>query len=147
MWSVVLSGYRFQFNSDELFNANVTYLLLKGLRPYVDFYLIYAPILHWLLAPVFLLFGFTFKAVSMARIVMIVFFLIRLFLMFLLVTKVFGKRTGLLFILFYLLNPFVVFAEMQIRPENMMLVFFTLALLIFTYAFEHKSPLLFFHRN
>src|SRR3990167_2755941 len=144
LWSVVLSGYKFQFNSDELFNANITYLLLKGFRPYADFYLIYAPILHWLLAPVFLLFGFTFKAVSMARIVMIVFFLTRFFLMYLLVAKVFGKRTGLLFIPLYLLNPFVVFAEMQIRPENLMMVFFALALLIFTYAFEHRSPILFF---
>src|SRR3990167_1268222 len=144
LWSVVLSGYKFQFNSDELFNANITYLLLKGFRPYADFYLIYAPILHWLLAPVFLLFGFTFKAVSMARILMIVFFLTRFFLMYLLVAKVFGKRTGLLFIPLYLLNPFVVFAEMQIRPENLMMVFFALALLIFTYAFEHRSPILFF---
>lgn len=141
--SFVLSGYRFQFNGDEVFNANIVYLLLKGYKPYTDFYLGYSPIFHWFLSPVFLLFGFSFKAVSMARILMIVIFFLKVFLLFFLIRKVFGKMVAYLFLPLFLLNPFAVFAEMQIRPDNLMMFFYTLFLLVFYYAHSSRRPLLF----
>lgn len=143
VWSVVLSGYRFQFNGDELFNANIVYLILKGYKPYTDFYLGYTPILHWFLTPVFLLFGFSFKAVSMARIFMIIIFFLKVFLLFFLVKRIFGKIVAFLFLPLFLLNPFTVFAEMQIRPDNIMMLFYTLFLLVFSYAFQSRRPILY----
>lgn len=143
LWSVVQSGYHFQFNADEVFNANTIYLMVKDYKPYVDFYTVYSPIVHWILTPVFLLFGFNFGAVSIARGVMVFFFFIRLLLMYLLVCRVFGRKVGLIFIPLYLMNPFVVFSEMQIRPDNLMMVFYTLFLLVFSYGFYFLSGILF----
>lgn len=137
--SVILSGFHFTFNPDEIFNANTVYLMVKGMRPYVDFYTVYSPILQWFITPVFLLFGFSFKAISAARAVMIGLFIVRIFLMFLLVKRVFGKNVALIFVPLFLLDPFMVFAGMQIRPENLMMAFYTLFLLVFSYALTVKS--------
>lgn len=144
LWSAVSSGYHFLFNPDEIFNANTVYLISKGFRPYVDFYTVYSPILHWFITPVFLLFGFTFKAISVSRIVMVGLFIIRLILLFLLVKRIFGQRVALIFVPLFLFDPFMVFAAMQIRPENLMMVFYILFLLVFSYAFESKSAVKFF---
>lgn len=143
VWSVVLSGYRFQFNADEVFNANTIYLMTKGFKPYVDFYTVYSPLFHWFLSPVFWLYGFNFEAISVARIVMIFLFFIRLILMFLLVAKVFGRRVGYLFVPLYLMSPFVAFSEMQIRPDNFMMLFYTLFLLLFSYKLFFLSGIFF----
>ena len=140
LWSVILSGFHFIFNPDEIFNANTVYLMLKGMKPYVDFYTVYSPIFHWFITPVFLLFGFSFKAIGGARVLMIGLFIVRLFLMFLLVKRVFGKKVALIFIPLFLLDPFMVFAGMQIRPENLMMVFFTLFLLVFSYVLSSVIP-------
>lgn len=148
--SVILSGVNFTFNPDELFNANTVYLMVKGFRPYVDFYTVYSPILHWIITPVFLLFGFTFKAVSVTRFVMAGLFMIRLVLMFFLVKKVFNARVALLFVPLFLLDPFMVFVGMQVRPENLSMVFYTGFLLVFSIAYSYhkkqssKAKLMFF---
>lgn len=141
--SVVISGFRFQFNADEVFNANTVYLMTKGFKPYVDFYTVYSPLFHWFLTPVFWLMGFNFEAISVARIVMIFLFFVRLILMFLLVSRVFGRRVGYLFVPLYLMSPFVVFSEMQIRPDNLMMVFYTIFLLLMSYERFFLSGVLF----
>jgi len=141
--SVIISGFRFQFNADEVFNANTIYLMAKGFKPYVDFYTVYSPLFHWFLTPVFWLYGFNFGAISVARTVMIVLFFVRLSLMFLLVARVFGRRVGYLFIPLYLMSPFVVFAEMQIRPDNFMMLFYTIFLLLLSYERFFLSGVLF----
>lgn len=144
LYTVIVSGYHYRYDADELFNANTIYLMIKGMRPYADFYTVYSPILHWLLLPLYRLYGFTFAAVDASRAVMIIFFLIRLALSFFLVKKVFGTRVGYLFIPLFLLDPFTVFTAMQIRPENLMMVFYTASLLVFTLAWERKKPRQFF---
>ncbi len=144
LYTVVLSGYHYRYDADELFNANTIYLMIKGMRPYADFYTVYSPLLHWFLIPVFWLYGFTFAAVNASRMVMILLFLIRLVLSFFLVKKVFGRRVAYFFIPLFLLDPFTVFAAMQIRPENLMMVFYTGSLLVFSIAWENKKSKLFF---
>lgn len=139
LYSVVKSGYYFQFNPDELFNANTIYLMLKGYKPYIDFYTVYSPLLHWLLTPLFLIYGITFEAVYASRILMIFLYLVRLLLLFLLVKKVFNYRAALIVVLFFMLDPFMVFSAMQIRPDNLMLVFYTLFLLLFSHTLGSKS--------
>lgn len=136
LWTVILSGFNFTFNPDEIFNANTVYLMQKGMKPYVDFYTVYSPVFHWFITPVFLLVGFSFKAISAARVLMIGLFIVRLFLMFLLVKRVFGKKVALIFVPLFLLDPFMVFVGMQVRPENLMMVLYTLFLLVFSYALD-----------
>ena len=144
LWSVVLSGFNYRFDADELFNANSIYLMLKGLMPYKDFYTVYSPILHWILTPVFLITGFNFSAIAEARAVMIGFFLIRLLLIFLLADRIFNRRIAVLSVVLYLLNPFTVFADMQIRPDNLMMLFYLLFLVVFISAVNTKSSRLYF---
>src|SRR3990167_4698071 len=140
LWLVIKSGYYFIFNPDEIFNANTIYLMQKGMRPYVDFYTVYSPIFHWFITPVFWLLGFSFKAISGARVVMIGLYIVRIILIFWLVKRIFGKNTAFIFLLLYLFDPFMVFAGMQIRPESLMMVVYTLFLIVFSYALNSVIP-------
>jgi hypothetical protein len=95
--------------------------------------------------PAFIIFGSTLKAIAVSRMMMIALFLLQAFFWFLLVKKVFGKKVALLFVPLFLMDPFLVFAGMQIRPENLMMVFFALFLLVFSYAVGNvKNLKLFF---
>src|SRR3989344_7855329 len=95
--------------------------------------------------PVFIIFGATLKAITASRIMMILLYLLQIFLWFLLVKRVFEKKVALLFVPLFLMDPFVVFVGMQIRPENLMMVFYALFLLIFSYAYQNaKSKKLYF---
>lgn len=143
-WSVILSGYNYRFDSDELYHAQKIFLIAKGFRPYADFYSVYSPILHFILLPIFLIFGFSIKTLSLARAAMIFFFAVRAVLSTALVKRVFGKKTALVFLPLLLLDPFTVFASMQIRPENLMMVFFVISLLIFSISWERGSNKYFF---
>lgn len=143
--SVVLSGFYYRLNADELYHSNVVYLMLKGLRPYADFYSTYSPFLHMFLMPAFLAFGSTLKAINISRILMIALFIVQVFLLFLLTKKVFGKKVALIFVPLFLFDPFMVFVGMQIRPENLMMIFYILFLLVFSYAYSNsKATKLFF---
>src|SRR3989344_770387 len=142
--SVFLSGYYYRLNADEVYHSNLVYLMLKGFRPYADFYSTYSPFLQLYLMPVFLLFGATLKAISASRILMIILYLLQICLMFLLVKRVFGKKVALLFVPLYLMDPFMVFVGMQIRPENLMMVFYLLFLLSFSYAYENAKSTKFY---
>src|SRR3989344_5689043 len=95
--------------------------------------------------PVFIIFGATLKAITASRIMMILLYLLQIFLWVLLVKRVFEKKVALLFVPLFLMDPFVVFVGMQIRPENLMMVFYALFLLIFSYAYQNaKSKKLYF---
>lgn len=143
-WSVIKSGYSYRFDSDELFHVQKVYLILQGLKPYQQFYSVYSPVLHWILGPLFLVSGFSVKTISYARALMIVLFALRIFFSFLVVRLIFGRRVGLLFVPLFLLEPFTVFAAMQIRPDNLMLTFYSLFLLIFAYGVLKSSKKLLF---
>lgn len=144
IYSVIKSGLFYQFDGDELHHAQIIYLILKGFKPHNSFFMIYTPFLHWILMPLFSIFGFSFSTISLARVVMILLFILRAALSYLLIRRVFGKLTAYLFIPLFLLDPFVVFSSMQIRPENLMMVVFTFLLLIFSYTAPGKSKKLYF---
>ena len=143
-WSVVQSGYHYTFDIDELHIAHLIYLMTQGVKPYTGFYDVYSLFIYWFVMPVFLIFGFSFKTVSMARLLMIGVFAIRVLLSFILVRRVFGKMAGYLFVPLFLLDPFVVFVSMQIRPENLMMVFFTVLLLLASTALTKPSKKILF---
>lgn len=138
-WSVIQSGYHYTFDIDELHIAHLIYLMTQGFKPYTGFFDVYSLFIYWFVMPVFLIFGFSFKTVSLARFLMIAVFAVRTFLSFLLVRKVFGKLAAWIFIPLFFLDPFVVFVSMQIRPENLMMVFFTGLLLLASATLEKPS--------
>lgn len=137
-YSVFLSGYQYAFDIDELHNAQIIYLMTQGFKPYSSFFVVYSLFIHWFLTPLFLIFGFSFKTLGMARLVMIIIFAVRVILSFFLVRRLFGKLAGYLFVLLFFLDPFVVFSSMQIRPENLMMVAFT-GLLLLLSSLSNKS--------
>lgn len=130
LWSVVFSGYHYVFDSDELSHGQVAYLILQGKRPFVDFFTIYSPLFHWLIAPVLLLRGFTFDAILGVRAVMIGLFIIRLISGVALAAILFGRLAALAFIPLLLIDPLTTFNGMQIRPDNLMLTLFVLGLTV-----------------
>lgn len=68
-------------------------------------------------------------------------FLLRIFLVFLLISKIFNRRTAFYFIPLFLFDPFTVFSGMQIRSDNLMLLFYTTSLLFLTFALLKKSKI------
>jgi len=129
-YSVILSGFFHLFDTDELINSQKVYLNVNGYKPFISYFSIYSPILHWILQPVFAISGFTFVGLTAARIFMILLFGLRLFLIFYIAWKIFGKWVAYGFVLMFLLDPFTVFSAMQIRPDNLALFFLTLALVL-----------------
>lgn len=143
--SVFRSGYSYMFDQDEFLHSQIAYLIFSGYKPFFNLYTSWTPIFHWLLVPILALNNFSFDSLLSGRILMIALFAIRIILSFLLVKKLFGKKTAILFVFLLLLDPFTVFTAMQIRPDNLMITLFTLGLLIFTYAIYKSSKLLLFY--
>ena len=139
--SVVRMGYSIVFDFDELNHAQIVWLIAHGQQPYRDIYnSFYPPIFEWTLLPVFLIFGFSFGAIYMARYFMILLFAVRVLAMFIVVKNIFSRRVAVFSVVMFLLDPFVVFSSMQIRPDNLMITAFTLALIPFTQAMKTFSP-------
>lgn len=141
--SVLVSGLRYQYDWDELAQLNVLYLIAQGYTPYVSFYTIYTPILHIFLMPVFALFGFTFKAITISRVVMAVLFALRIAAGAIVASYVFNRKVALFFVGLILLDPFTVFAGMQIRTDSVMLTALVVGLAILTLGFYKKKKYLF----
>lgn len=139
IYSVVLSGYHYQLDNDEVFHVNVLYQLYHGARPYTSFFTIYTPIFHWLLLPFFFVFGPTFTTFHVLRALMIVIFALRVILTAVLVRRIFEPLTAYIFVVLMLLDPFAVFSAMQIRPDNVMLCMVVAGFLLLQYALQSKN--------
>lgn len=143
--SIINSGYHYIFDFDELHHSQIIYLLNHGYKPFTQIYLtVYPPIFHWLLSPLFMLQGYSFDTIYLARIVMIVLFFFRVGLVTILLYLLFDKKTALLFIPLMLFSPFAIFAEMQIRPDNFMVTVFILGVTLTAYALKIKRRLFYF---
>lgn len=138
--SVIHSGYRYQFDPDELFHINVVFLLRHGLVPYRDFFITYTPFFQWFLTPLSYLTGFTFHLLEAARITMIVLFIIRLLFIFLITRKIFGSIVAYVFVPLYLFDPFTVFSGMQIRPDNLMMTLYLAGIFFLLLWYFNKRP-------
>jgi hypothetical protein len=118
--SVIKSGFYYSFFGDEMFHANYVYLLSNGYRAFKDFFLYCSPLFHWLISPIFWIFGFKLETIYKVRMFMIIIFGFRLLFSFLFMRKLLNNIYAIIFILFTVLDPFHVFTAMQIRPDNLM---------------------------
>lgn len=144
MYSVILSGFNYQLDNDEVFHVNVLYQMAHGARPYTSFFTIYTPVFHWLLLPVFLLFGSTFTTFHVLRALMICFFMVRVMLTAILVRRIFEPFIAYLFVVLLLFDPFTVFSAMQIRPDNVMLLMVVAGFLLLQNALQTKRTKYYF---
>lgn len=129
LYSVIRSGYFYQFDVDELLNSQLAYLYHTGYRPYLDIYtFVYPPVFQWITIPAFLIKGFTFEGIYAARVIMITLYLIRLSATFVLIDKIFNQRTALFFIPLLLFDPLAVFNSIQYRSDNLMMTLLALGL-------------------
>lgn len=141
LYSIFLSGYHYVFDQDELNHVQLAYLYLNGQRPYLDIYnSFYTPVFEWVISPLFAVFGISFSTVYLARYFMIILFAIRVITSFLVVHRIFGRRIALLFLPMFLMDPFVIFSSMQIRPDNLMMTVYTVGFLFFTNAVISPTP-------
>lgn len=140
LYTVFQSGYGYQFDVDELHHANLAYLYLHGAIPYKDVYdSFYTPVFTWYIMPVFALFGFSFATITFARFTIIILLIIRMIAAWFLIKHIFSKRAAWIFIPLFILDPFLVYSGMQIRPDNLMMTFFTVALAFFSYGLTKQS--------
>lgn len=141
LWSVISSGYHYVFDADELSHGQVAYLIIHGKRPFVDFFTIYSPLFHWLIAPILSLRGFTFDALLDVRAVMIGLFVIRLVSGAALAAVLFGRLAAIAFVPLLLIDPLTTFNGMQIRPDNLMLTLFVLGLTLTAHGMIKKHTM------
>lgn len=128
-YSVIRSGLYYQYDIDELFHVQYAYLLARGALPFRDFYVgPYPPFFQYLLIPVLALTGAGWGAVFAMRLVMAGVFALRVSATAALVGKLFGRLAAALFTVLFLMDPFTVFSGGQIRPDNLMMLFFMLGL-------------------
>lgn len=143
-YSVIRSGLFYEYDIDELNHTQNAYLIGNGYKPYTSFHMIFTPLFYWFQMPVYKTGGFNFDSIARMRIVMMTLFILRLFILFFLIKKIFGKLIALLFIPLLLLDPFSTFSASQIRPDNLMMVIFSLGMLTLSIALEKLSRPLFF---
>jgi hypothetical protein len=141
-YAVSAAGYHYMFDNDEISHAQVAYLIHRGYQPYRDFFSVYPLIFDRMLSSLFAFTGFSFDAIFSARILMILLFWVRIAGAAVLTYLLFGFVPAILFIPLSLLDPFTVFSGMQIRPDNLMLVFFILAAISFLLGIERRKRLL-----
>lgn len=134
LYSVLQSGLYYQYDIDELSHANYVYLIASGEQPYRSIFMVFTPVFYWILQPVFSLSGFNFSGIFHARILMTVFFLVRLAIGTGIAYRVFGRTVAFLYIPLLLLDAFTIFAGMQIRPDNLMMVWYLSGFLFVCYA-------------
>ncbi len=142
--TVIRSGYWYQLDNDEYYHSQLVYLMNHGQQIYSSFYTFYSPLFYWLLQPVFHIVGYTIEILYVSRIVMIVLFLLRLFILFLLIGSVFSWKSALFASFFLLLDPFTVMTGMQIRPDSLMLLLFTVALFLYARARKREQAWFYF---
>lgn len=141
-YAVSRAGYFYMFDNDEVSHAQVAYLLNRGYAPYRDFFSVYPIIFDWILSALFTRTGFTFDALFAGRLLMIILFWMRIAGAAILTYTLFGTFAAALFVPLSLLDPFTVFSGMQIRPDNLMLVFFIYALILFLAGIRKKNRFL-----
>lgn len=137
--SVLYSGIYYQYDRDELSHAQYTYLLLTGAVPYKDIYMRFTPLFYWIIAPVFQHWGFTFDAIHQLRWVMAAIFLARLGMLYVLFRLVWGHIIAIGSICLLLLDPFTPFTAIQIRPDNLMMLMYTIALSVLLVGMKRSS--------
>lgn len=134
-FTVIRSGYFFEFDLDELYHANTVYLISQGYKPFTDFFLPYSPLFYSFLSPLFHTSGFTLDTIQATRVVMIILFVLRILGASLLIRTLFGKLAAFLFLPLFLLDPFTAYVSMQIRPDNFMMTIYIIGLVVLIHGF------------
>ncbi|HLD24863.1 MAG TPA: glycosyltransferase family 39 protein [Patescibacteria group bacterium] len=119
--SAIYSGMLYQFDGDEVFNVQFSWLLTQGVLPYRDFIMLYTPVFHWFIAPIIALGRQDFSTLYTLRFVMVMLFAFRVGLLFSIVRSLFSRKTAGFVLPLLLLDPLYTFSGMQIRPDNLML--------------------------
>lgn len=141
--TAIKSGYSFEFDVDETFHSQAAYLMATGNRVYDSFYYIgYTPLLSWILIPFYKSVNFAFEALYTGRYLMILMFVARLALIANAMRMLFGKKAMIIAPALMLLDTVTVFTGFQIRPDNLMLVFYLLGLNFLIVGY--KKPLFLF---
>ena len=133
----------FQFDADELQNAQKIYLISTGYIPYRDFFSVYPALLHLFFVPVFRIIGFTFAAITAARTVMFLLYLGTVWLLYRFVSRVFTPLVAAIWIFLYGIEPFTQFASWQLRVDNPMMTLFAGGLLASWYGLNGNRRVLF----
>ena len=130
------------FDPDELAHLHWAWLQFRGEKPYVDFFYVLSPLFNFLFYPLFLVFGESISVLIFARVISFLIYLLTALAIFLLGRELFGKRTGVLSVVFFVTLPIGLAKQIEIRPDNLSVAFFVLGLWAFFRGFckaEFKS--------
>lgn len=128
-----------EFSFDEIELIHTSWKVLQGERIYVDFFQHHHLLLYYLMTPVILVMGESISALISARIVVFCLLLLIFVFTYLLSTKVFGKETGVISLVF--LSTMLIFINraIELRPDVPQILFNLIALLYLFIYLENKS--------
>lgn len=138
-FSAFWSGFFYQLDLDEVNHLVRAYEVLRGRLPYRDFHSMYAPVLHWLLAPMIGVLGPTVQTVMTAKLFMVACFIGRVTFTFLILRQVYSRNVAVVFLCLYFMDPFTVFSGMQIRPDSLMMLLYTVGLYLTISSIRRRS--------
>lgn len=131
------------FDEDEFTHMFRSYLISAGKIPYKDFGYFYSPIFAMLFAPFFAIFKDQIAVVFLSRSLAFLIFLAGVVAIFFLGKKLANIRTGLLAAFLWSFLPLAFDKTLEIRPDNLAIVFWLISLVFLVY-FRHFFAGLFF---
>jgi hypothetical protein len=115
----VIFAFHYRIDSDEPQHLHVVWAWTQGLIPYRDCFDNHSPLFHFLVAPLFGLFGVRPDIIVPMRLAMIPLFGASVFLVGKITATVFSPRAGLMAAVFAAVCPRFFFVSTEFRPDNL----------------------------
>lgn len=133
------SRFSLNFDQDEIEAVHTSWKMWRGGEPFKDFFQHHHLLLHYLLTPLFYIFGESFALVQAARAIIFCNFLGICAVTYALGTRIFGSWSALSGTILYA-TMWLVFKSLEIRPDNPQVLFGLIAL-FFMYQHEESKKL------
>lgn len=132
------SRFSVNFDQDEIEAVHTAWKIWQGSEPFRDFFQHHHLLLHYLLTPLFFIFGESFTALQAARALIFFNFLGICAVTYALGKKIFGSFSALSGTILYA-TMWLVYKSLEIRPDNPQVLFGLLALFFMYGYFDSKK--------
>ncbi len=131
--------YRYM-DADEFEHLHASWLVVKGLVPYLDFFEHHTPLLWYCLAPFFIIFKNNINIIFYSRIFIFVTLILILMILYKLTSLAFNKRIGIYSVFFLTYAVFFMKPALEIRPDVPQVLCWLISLYLFVKAlYEEKD--------
>ncbi len=127
-----LAYFRYRFDSDEQQHLHVVWSWTAGLLPYRDTFDNHAPLFHWLMSPLLLLFGERADILLWMRLPMLALFAFVVWSTYILGKRLYDERVAMWAAMLLALFPPFFLKSLEFRTDNLWTTFWMAALVVLT---------------